>query len=56
MGNVVDDDDMDLLLLDEGDRSGLLELRLKLLFVGSESMLESSALSIPAASSSLQRE
>lgn len=51
----MDDDDMDLLLLDEGDRSGLLELRLKLLLVGSDNMLESSALSIPAVSSSLER-
>jgi hypothetical protein len=47
------DDDMDLLLIDDCDRSGLLELRLKLLLLDNNWTLESRTCSLPTVSSSL---
>jgi hypothetical protein len=50
------DDDIDLVLFDDGDKSGLLELRLKLLLLfGNDKTLELTSLSIPVASISLKK-
>jgi hypothetical protein len=53
--NVDVEEMIDLLLMDEEDRSGLLELRLRLLFeLDTDETLESSALSVPMISNSLE--
>jgi len=50
------DDDIDFVLFDDGDKSGLLELRLKLLLLfGNDKTLELTSLSIPVASISLKK-